>query len=60
MQEIKRTFESFQCASFTDILRDLNHKVDEISKEALSLETSTFVVTKLMEEQEINSLSFRF
>jgi hypothetical protein len=42
LRDIKLTFKNFECLSFQHILRELNTKENELSKEALQLQKGAF------------------
>jgi len=60
LKVIKSAFQSFKWISFCHILGELNVKVDELSKEALSLPVGVLGVYEFIEGEEVESMKFQF
>jgi hypothetical protein len=60
MWDIKLTCRAFERLSFLHILRELNSKADELSKEALSLPTRAFRYYEFLDGEEIEAMEFWF
>jgi ribonuclease HI len=58
LRDIKLSFQSFEWLYFSHILRELNKKVDELSKEALSLPVGAFGLYKFFEGVETKAMEF--
>jgi hypothetical protein len=60
MRDIKLTFRAFERLSFHHILRELNTKADELSKQALEMQSEAFSFYEYMDGREIEEMEFRF
>jgi ribonuclease HI len=60
MREIQLAFQSFEWLSFQHILRELNCKVDELSKEALQLQRGAFSFYEYFDGTKTKAMEFRF
>jgi len=58
MRDIEINFKSFEWLSFHHILRELNTKADELSKEALLLPDGVFGYYEFLEGEEIEDMEF--
>ena len=56
--DIKLAYQSFKWLSFSHILRKLNGKVNELSKEALSLPPGAFGLYEFIDGEEIKAMEF--
>jgi len=54
-----RLLDSLGWKHIIHIYREFNKKVDELSKEALTLQLGTFVQTKMMDGQIRDSMAFK-
>jgi hypothetical protein len=59
LRDIKLTFRDFEWLSFQHILRELNSKADELSKEALQLQKGAFGFYEFFEGTETEAMEFR-
>jgi ribonuclease HI len=58
LRDIKLTFRDFEWISFQHILRELNTKADELSKEALQLQKGAFGFYEFFEGTETEAMEF--
>jgi hypothetical protein len=59
LRDIKLAYQSFEWLSFSHILRELKEKVDELSKDALSLPIGSFGYYEFIEAKEVQAMEFR-
>jgi hypothetical protein len=60
LRNIKLSYQCFECLSFNHILRKINSKIDELSKEALSLPKGAFGLYEFIDGEEIEAMEFCF
>jgi ribonuclease HI len=58
-RDIRLSFQSFEWISFQHVLRELNVKADELSKEALQLQRGAFGYYEYFEGTETEAMEFR-
>jgi hypothetical protein len=58
LKEIKLNFRAFEWLSFHHVLRELNSKADELSKEALELQKGAFGFYEFFEGEETEAMEF--
>jgi hypothetical protein len=58
LRDIKLTFRNFEWLSFQHILRELNTKADELSKEALQLQKGAFSFYEFFKGTETKAMEF--
>jgi hypothetical protein len=59
LRDIKLAFPSFEWLCFHHVLRELNVKVDDLSKEALYLQRGVFGYYEYFDVVEIEAMEFR-
>jgi hypothetical protein len=59
MRDVRLTYQSFEWLSFHHILRELNSKADELSKEALQLQRGAFRYYEYFDGTETEAMEFR-
>jgi hypothetical protein len=59
MREIRETFKSFRWLSFHHLLRELNSKADELSKDVVLLNLGTFNLYEFHDGVETEAMEVR-
>jgi len=59
MRDVRLTYQSFEWLSFHHILRELNTKVEELSKESLQLQRGAFGYYEYFDGTETKTMEFR-
>jgi hypothetical protein len=60
LRDIEHSFSAFEWMYFHHILREINTKVDELSKKALDLHNGALVFYEFLNGVEMEVLEFRF
>jgi hypothetical protein len=60
LRDIKSALQSFDWISFCHIYREINGKVDVLSKEALSLPVGALGFYEFIDNEETKSMEFQF
>jgi hypothetical protein len=60
MRDINLAFLSFEWFSFHHILKEINSKTNKLSKDALELQSGTFVFYEYLDGVKIEAMEFRF